>query len=108
MVAVKILDQFQKQADVLLQADSLADLDEMLAANTAELGVVQQQVRKLSALLHHVDAGETGDALLEARETQQIAQHNSRIIEAQRLIEVADQQKFFCNSSFIWFHIHSS
>jgi hypothetical protein len=62
MVAVQILDQLRQQADVLLQADALAGFDEVRAAHAAEFRVVQQQIGQLAALLHHVDAGQAGDA----------------------------------------------
>ena len=108
MISVKVLNELREQPDILFQADPLADFDEMLAADTPEFGVVQQQIGQLSTLLHHVDAGQAGDALLESGETEKIAQNDPRVVEAQCLIEVADQQKFPCNSSVILFHIHSS
>ena len=74
-------------ADVGLQADPASHLHEVLAAHLAVLGVVEQQVRELAALLHQVDAGEALHFLLEAVRPEQLAEDDPGVVEAQRLIE---------------------
>ena len=54
-------------AEVVLQADPLARLHEVLAAHPPILGVVEQQVGELASLLDEVDLGQARDLLLEAR-----------------------------------------
>ena len=66
MVAVQVLEKLHEQADILFQADPLAGFDQVMLANAPEFRVVQQQIGQLSALLHHVDARQAGDALLES------------------------------------------
>ena len=75
MVAVEVFENLRQQADVFLQADPLARLDEMLFAHLAELGIVQQQVSEFPALLDQVDAGEAGDTGGKVRNTEHFAEH---------------------------------
>jgi hypothetical protein len=62
----------------------------MLPAHAAKLRIVQQKVRKLTALLYQVDIRESGDALAEARNAQEVAQYVPRIVETKCLIEIAE------------------
>src|SRR5262249_9419465 len=86
------VEDLDQAPDVVLQPDALADLVEVLPADLPVFGVVQQQVGQLSALLHEVDPCQAGDLLLEARGAQQLAEHDPRVVEAQRLVEVAGEQ----------------
>ena len=85
-------EQLGEQPDVVLETNPLAHLDEMLPAHAAVFGIVQQQVRELSALLHQVDAGEPGDLLVEGRGAEQLAQDGAGVLEAQRLVKVTGQE----------------
>ena len=50
----------------MLQADALAGLDEVLTADVAEIGVVQDQVAQFRALLDQIDGREAFDLVVEA------------------------------------------
>ena len=99
-VAVDALGEaLGEQIDVRLQPDATADLHEVLAPHAAVLGIVQQQIRQLAALLHQVEARQTGDLLDEARRPEQLAQDDTRIVEAQRLIEIAREQELLSHTN---------
>ena len=66
-----------------------------LASDAAILGIVQQQIRQLSALLYEIDPRQAGDLLLEPTRPQKLAQHEPGVVEAQRLIEITGQQVQF-------------
>jgi hypothetical protein len=68
---------------------------------------MQQQRGKLTALLHQVYLRQPSYALIEAIQAQQFTKYQSRIIEAQRLVEIAYKQIFlsrcFCHNRFLLF-----
>src|ERR1700730_65973 len=74
------------------QSDASARFHKVFMANTAKLRVVPDEVRELPALLNEVAACEPRDPFLKAADPQQLAQDQTRVIEAQRLIEVGRQQ----------------
>jgi hypothetical protein len=53
---------------------------------------MEQQICELRPLLNQVHGGQSGALLGKAPDPKHLAQQNSRIIEAQRLIEVAGQE----------------
>ena len=79
-------------ANVALESDAPADLDEVVAPYAPELRVVTNQVGELGPFLHEVESREPGDTVVEPTDAQQLAQQAARIVEAQRLVEIADQQ----------------
>ena len=91
-VAVDVFQQMRQQADVLFQPDALPDLDQVLFADAAVLRVVEQQVGEFSSLLHQANFGQAFDPFCKSRCADQLAQHDPRIVEAERLIEIAHQQ----------------
>src|ERR1019366_8094046 len=95
LVAVDIVEQFDEARDVGFQADALARFDEMLLANLAVLGVVQQKVGQFPALLHQVDIGKTSDARAEIGNANQLGQYVTGIVKAERLVKIADQEIAF-------------
>jgi hypothetical protein len=78
--------------DVSLQADLLAHLAQVLTPHLPVLRIMEQQVSKLGSLLHQMRSGEAGTPLHEPGDSQHLTQHDSRVVEAQRLVEVAGQQ----------------
>jgi hypothetical protein len=64
----------------------------------AKFRIVQQQVRELAALLHQIQLGHPGNLAfkLGKRYAEQLAEHVPRIVEAQRLVKVAGQNKPLC------------
>ena len=94
-MAVDILQELRQKADVLFQTNSLAHLDQVLPSHTPVFGVVQQQVRQLTALLHQADLRKAADSLGKGGNTQQLAQNEPRIVEAESLVEIANEQVFF-------------
>ncbi len=52
--------------DVRLQADALADLDQVFAADLAVFGVVQEEITQFPALLDEILAADFRDFLAEA------------------------------------------
>src|SRR5439155_8582108 len=87
-----MVEELDQALDVVLEMHPLARLDQMLAAHAPELRIVAKQVRELGALLDEVDAGESRDLLPEARGTDQLAQNDSRVVEAQGLVEIASHE----------------
>ena len=49
------LETVDEALDVLLQADLLSRLDQVLAAHASERGIVAEEIRELGALLHQVN-----------------------------------------------------
>src|SRR5690606_2913979 len=86
------LEKLHELANARLQPDALARRDEMLATNAAKLGIVPNQVSELRPLLHEIRPREPFDLLLEVAHAQQIRQHSTGVIEAQRLIEIRSEQ----------------
>ena len=86
-------EQVHERRQVAPQTHATARFLEVLAPDAAELGVVANQIRELAALVDHVAARETVDLFLESRCADQLAQHGSRIVEAERLIEVRRDEK---------------
>jgi hypothetical protein len=62
-----------------------------------KLRIVQEQIRKFGALLNQVQLRHALGLALEFlhRNAEQLAQHVTRIVEGQRLIEVAGKQIMF-------------
>src|SRR5512144_2939605 len=86
-------EQLRELADVVFEPDVPPDFYEVVTAHAAELRVVAEQICELSTLLHEVEARQAGDLLVEAANAQHLAQEATRVVEAQGLVEVADQQK---------------
>src|ERR1700674_4053541 len=71
----------------------------MLFSHAPVLRIVQDQVCQFSTLLNQMDVCKPGDPLVESGHSQQFAQHDPRIVEAERLIKIANKQKLayrFC------------
>src|SRR5215468_4929951 len=111
-----IAQYFGKQADVLLEPDSLAGLDQMLFADASKFGIVQQQIGKLASLLYQIDPRHSGDTLFKARQAEQLTQNETGIVETQGLIEITGKQIMlhFCSTSLfsfsfdsVWLHSRS-
>jgi len=64
----------------------------MLATDAPELGIVAKEVRELRTLLYEVNVRETGHLLSEVRYSNQLAEDETGVVEAQRLVEVARDQ----------------
>src|SRR5205823_3131705 len=80
---------------VVLQADAFAGFREVLAAHTAEIRVVENEIAELRALLHKVHLREAVDLVAEAVETDELAKNHARVIEAERLVKITGQQNLF-------------
>jgi hypothetical protein len=76
---------------VLLESDSLTNLDEMVLSDSPILRVVEQEVGEFSTLLDQIYAAQAMHLLTEIIGAKQFAQHHSGIVEAQSLIEVTGQ-----------------
>ncbi len=92
MVAVDIVEQFRQHSDVGLQAHALADFNEVLAANLAELGIVQQQVGEFPALLYQVNLRQAGDPGVEILHADHARQNVAGIVKTEGLVEIAKQE----------------
>ena len=88
----RAVEHRRQEPDVVLEAHAPAGLEQVFAADAAELGIVQEQVSELAALLDEADSGQSGDALVEAADAHHLAQHGAGIVEAERLVEVADEE----------------
>ena len=87
----QIVEGAREKRDVVLQADALAGLNEMVAADAAEIRVVENEVAKLRALLDEVHLRQAFDLVVEPVKTDELAQHDSRIVEAERLVKITGQ-----------------
>ena len=87
-----VLQQCRESSDVALQPDVSPYLEQVGPPHTAVLRVVPKQVRELGAFLHEIELGETRDLGIETIDPEPLAQQATRIVEAERLVEVADQQ----------------
>src|ERR1700693_2473575 len=90
VMPVQIVQQARKLADGLLQANALSTFRQVVLSDPPEFGIVQQQVGQFAALLHKMDVRESSDLFLKAGDAEHLGENNSRIIEAQRLIEITD------------------
>src|ERR1700730_12400736 len=84
-----------KKGDIVLEADPLAGLNQMRATYMTELGVVQNQVAELSALLHKVHVGKAHDLVMETMKTDELAQNHAGVIKAKGLVEITRQKILF-------------
>jgi hypothetical protein len=87
-----------KQLDVLFQGNAFAGGQQVLTANpAAELRIVQQQIGELRSLLNQAQLGHAAGLAVEFlyRDIQQLAEHKTRIVEAQRLVEVTGKKIAF-------------
>lgn len=73
----------------MLQTNSPAGLYEVLAAHAAKIRIMENQIAELGTLLNEVDVRKALDLVVKAVKTNELAQHDSRIVETQRLIEIA-------------------
>ena len=86
-------EQVHERRQVAPQPHATSRLLEVLAPDAAELRVVANQIRELASLVDHVAARQPVDLFLESRRANQLAQDGSRIVEAERLIEVRRDEK---------------
>jgi hypothetical protein len=87
-----LIQEVHQQRDVFLQAETLPHLDQMIASDGPKLWIVPEQIGELGPLVDKVRPCEAGNLLLEARRTDQFRQYRTRVIEAQRLIEIGREQ----------------
>src|SRR5260370_33336096 len=81
--------------DIVLEANALPHLEQVVAPDArTELRIMQEKISQLGALLNQVQLCHALDSALEFldRNAQQLAQDITRIVEGQRLIEVAGKQ----------------
>jgi hypothetical protein len=60
----------------------------VLVANATELRIVADEVREFSALLNKIAAGKPSDPIVKSGNSEQLTQNQTRVVEAQRLIEI--------------------
>src|SRR5207247_619928 len=87
------IEEIDERSNILAEADPASRFNQVLAPNHAEFRVVTDQVRQLSALLNEIARAEPVDFLAKVRDANQIAQDLSRIVEAERLIEIGCEEK---------------
>jgi hypothetical protein len=92
VMPLQILKNFREQMDVILQPDLLANFDQMFAPHGPVFRIMQKQIGQLPALLDEVDICQSGDPFAKAIDAHQFAQHNAGVVEAQRLVEIADKK----------------
>ncbi len=85
-------EDVEERLDVPLEPDLPPHLGEVLPPHATVLRVVQEQVGQLSSLLHEVGIREPVDLVLEPGPVEQLAQHLTGVVEAERLVEVAGDQ----------------
>ena len=73
----------------MLQANSPAGFYEVLVTHAAKIRIMENQIAELGTLLNEVDVRKALDLVVKAVKTDELAQHDSRIVETERLIEVA-------------------
>src|SRR5579864_3120789 len=93
-----------QEVDVLLQADALAHFPQVFGTHAVvKLRIVQQQVSQFSSLLHEVELGHALGLAFEffGRDAEQLAQHVSRVVIAQRLIEITGKYVVLYGRKFL-------
>jgi hypothetical protein len=73
----------------MLETNSPTGLHEVLATYAAKIRVMENQIAKLRTLLNEVDVRKALDLVVKAVKTNELTQHDSRIVETERLIEIA-------------------
>src|SRR5262249_26183960 len=90
-----------QQRDVVLQANALADLVQMLLANARlEFWIMQQQVCELCALLNEIKSRHPGGLSLElgSRNSHELGEHVAGVVEGQCLVEITGKNVFLTGS----------
>src|SRR5579864_8717004 len=93
-----------QEVDILLQANALAHFPQVLGTHAVvKLRIVQQQVGQLSPLLHEIEPSHALGLALEffCRNAEQLAQHVSRVVVAQRLIEITGKYLVLYGRKFL-------
>ena len=70
---------------------------QVLTPDPTELGIVANQIGQLAPLLDEVAAGQAVDLLLEPVGPEQLAEDETGIVEAERLIEIRRHEKMPLN-----------
>jgi len=92
------IEELVEQFDVALEANALAHLAQMFLPHFGfEFRIMQQQIRQFRALLYQVDLGHALGFALEflGGNPNQFGEHVARIIEGERLVEVAGENVAF-------------
>ena len=76
-----------------LEPHAPSRFNQVFTPHAAELRIVPYEIRQLAPLLHKIALGQTGDALLETRHSQELAQHEPRVIETQCLVEIGGNEE---------------
>ena len=87
----EIIERAGEERDIVLQADALASFDEVLSTDTAKFRIVEDEIAELCALLDKIHLREPSDLVVEARQSDEFAQNETRVIETERLVEIARQ-----------------
>jgi hypothetical protein len=85
----KILQNACERRDIMFQTNSPAGLYEVLATHGAKIRFMENQLAELGTLLNETDVRKALDLVVKAMKTNELAQHDSRIVETERLIEIA-------------------
>src|ERR1700751_4803999 len=93
---------------MILEPDLLADFDQMISPHAPEIRIVAQQISQFGALLDQPGVGEPGDPFVKAIDTEHLAEDQAGIVEAQRLVEVGDEQILLAVSAVRFSHGRSS
>src|SRR4051794_37153246 len=65
LVAFPSAEDFEKELNILLQANLLSDGSKVFFTDTSKFGIMQQQISEFSALLHQMNIGKAFHALFE-------------------------------------------
>src|SRR5271154_5162056 len=95
MVALDaVVENFAQQPDIVFQPNSFSHLYQVFLAHPrTEVRIVEQEVSEFGALLDQIYFGHSGGFALEllGRDSHDLAQDVSGIVERQGLIEIADE-----------------
>jgi hypothetical protein len=73
----------------MLKTNSPTGLHEVLAAHPAKIRIMENQIAELRTLLNEVNVRKALDLVVKVVKTNELTQHDSRIVETERLIEIA-------------------
>src|SRR6476661_2283291 len=93
------LEAIGEHVDVPLESNASSDVDQIIAAHAAKLRIVTEQIGELGSRLHEVQTRKSGNLLGEPGNAERFAQQVAGVIEAQRLIEIAHEQKVLRHAS---------
>lgn len=89
------LYEIDQRWNCVFEPDTPPSLGKVFSAKAAKFRIVPNQISQLASLLNQIGSAKPRNALLKSGYSEQFAQHQAGILEAQRLIKIGSQQDSF-------------